>query len=481
MNMLKEKRFRYGTFSTAMMLFAVVLFIFVNLIADEFNRSFDLTPDSIFSLSERSHDFLETIDQDVTITHIVQLGHGHHWTPLVSQLLEEYDAASRHITVQYRDPMISPALIHQFAEAASVEGGIGDGSVVVQSGDRIRVLQLMDMLLVDRNWMGQITGIRSYSFEAEITRAIHYVTQGDPPVIYYVTGSGEEALQPFLRMLFENENFAVREINLVLQDVPESADILLIPMPSRDWTEVKGERILDFLVDDGRAFVAANLTFEDMPVFNGVLASYGIAPINHLILEGNSNNIFQQRANFILPNISDHEINQNLQGRNLANLAIEPIGIETLELGLRRNSTNIEPLWVTSRDAFARVDIEEVTASRVPGDIEGPFDLAVAITDTRFVERTHTTKLVVVGSMWTLNDDVMNVAGPGNYQFVLDSMRWLYGESPSIFIPGRVPPGSAPLMLTQLNVNVMNGIALGFLPLTCLVIGVIVWFRRRHN
>jgi len=476
---IKDKRFRYGTFSTAMMLFAVILFIFVNLIADEFNRSFDLTPDSIFSLSQRSHDFLETLDQDVTITHIVQLGQGHNWTPLVSQLLEEYESASRYITVQYRDPNISPALIHQFAQSAGVEGGIGDGSVVVQSGNRIRVLGLTDMLLVDRNWLGQITGIRSYSFEAEITRAIHYVTQGDPPVIYYVTGSGEHDMEPLLRLLLENENFLVREVNLVTEDVPESADILLIPMPARDWTDVKGERILDFLVDDGRAFVAANLTFEDMPVFNSVLASYGVAPINHLVVEGNANNIFQQRPTFILPNVSDHEINQNLWGRNLANLVAEAIGIQTLDM--RRGSTNIEPLWATSRDAFARVDIEETTVARVPGDIEGPFDLAVAITDTRFVERTHVTKLVVVGSMLVLNDSVINVAGPGNYQFVLDAMRWLHGESPSIFIPGRVPPGAAPLMLTQLNVNLMNGIALGFLPLMCLAIGIFVWFRRRHN
>jgi len=476
---IKEKRFRYGTFSTAMMLFAVVLFIFVNLIADEFNRSFDMTPDSIFSLSQRSHDFLETLDQDVTITHVVQLGQGHNWTPLISQLLEEYESSSRHITVQERDPMISPALIHQFAESAGIEGGIGDGSVVVQSGDKIRVLQLADMLLVDRNMFGQITGIRSYSFEAEITRAIHYVTQGDPPIIYYVTGSGELELQPGLRVILESENFVVREVNLVTQDVPESADILLIPMPARDWTDIKGERILDFLVDDGRAFVAANLTFEDMPVFNSVLASYGVAPINHLVVEGSANNIFNQIPTFILPNISDHEINQNLWGRNLANLVAEAIGIETLDM--RRGSTNVEPLWATSRDAFARVDIEETTVARVPGDIEGPFDLAVAITDTRFVERTHTTKLVVVGSMLVLNDNVLNVAGPGNYQFVLDSMRWLYGESPSIFIPGRVPPGAAPLILTRRDVNIMNGIAVAALPLVCILIGIFVWFRRRHN
>ncbi|MCL2286650.1 MAG: GldG family protein [Firmicutes bacterium] len=476
---LKEKRFRYGTFSTAMMLFAVILFILINLVADEFNRSFDLTPDGIFTLSWRTHDFLETLDQDVTITHVVSLGQGHHWTPIVTQLLEEYDSSSRHITVQERDPMISPALIHQFAEAAGLDEGIHDGSVVVQSGDRIRVLGLTDMLIVDRDWMGRPTNIRSYSFEAEITRAIHYVTLGDPPIVYYVTGSGEHELPAMLTRFLESESFVIREVNLVTSEVPETADILLVPMPSRDWTEVKAQRVLNYLENEGRAFFAVNLTLEEMPNFNSVLASYGVAPINHLVLEGDQRNIFQQYAHFILPTLTNHEINENLRDRNLANLMVGAIGIETLDI--RRGSTNVESIWTTSRDAFARVDTEETTMARVPGDMAGPFDLAVAITDTRFVERTHTTQLVVVGNMVVLSDGILNLTGIGNFQFILDSLRWLHGQPPSLFIPGRIPPGAAPLVLTQFNANVMNGIAVAGLPLLSIVIGIVVWLKRRHN
>jgi hypothetical protein len=479
-NPLKEKRFRYGTFSTVMMMFAVVLFILVNLVADEFNRSFDLTPDQIFTLSWRSHDFLETLEQDVTITHVVPLGGGHMYTHLIAQLLEEYSSASSHITVQDRDPMLSPTLIHQFAAAANIEGGISDGSVVVQSGDRIRVLQLPDMLIVDRDWMGRITGIRSYSFEAEITRAIHYVTQGDPPIVYYVTGSGEHELQPLLVRFLEGENFAVREVNLVTQEVPEDADILLIPMPHRDWTEVKAQRILDFLVDEGRAFIAANLTVEDMPNFNGVLASYGVAPGNHMILEGNPNNIFQQNPQTILANRMHHEINENIISLNLPNLLLGAVEIETL--GIRRSSTNVEPLLVTSRDAYGRyVHSDADTVARVPEDTAGPFVLAVAITDSRFVETNLVTQLVVVGNMMIFSDAVFNFAGVGNFQFVLDSLNWLRGEPPGIFVPGRVPPGGAPLLITQLNANVLNGVAVAGLPLICIAVGIFVWVRRRHS
>ena len=478
---LKEKRFRYGTFSTAMMLFAVILFVFVNLIADEFNHSFDMTRDGIYTLTDRSRDFLETVDTDVTITHITRMGQDDNWTMIVSQLLEEYEASNRHITVQVRDPNMNPALIHQMAEAAQLEGGIPEGSVVVQSGNNIQVVTIADMVIVDRNWMGQVTNIRSYSFEAAITRAIHGVTQSAPPVIYYVTGSGEHDLAPRLRLILEHDNFIVREVDLVTQEVPESADILLIPMPGRDWTETKGQRILDFLADEGRAFISPSLTFTDMPVFNGVLASYGIAPINHIVLEGSSNHVWDNNPAFILPNLMPHEINFALAANNLPNLMIGAIGLETLTVG-GRSGTNIEPLWTTSRDAFARVDIEAETLAQIPGDLDGPFNLAVAITDTRFVETTLTTQLVVVGGGGMVVEDLSHVAGPGNNQFVLDAMRWLYGESPSIFIPGRVPPGQGEqIMLTQANINIMTGVAAAALPLLCIAVGIFVWFRRRHN
>jgi len=475
---LKQKRFRYGTFSTAMMLFAIILFVLVNLIADRFNRSFDLTPDGIFSLSWRSHDFLETLEQDVTLTHVIQLGQGHPWSHYVSALLVEYGGFD-HITVQYRDPMINPALIHSFAEQAAVEGGIHDGSVVVQSGDRIRVVDLNDMIIVNRDFFGRPTDIRSYSFEAAITRAIHYVTLGDPGIIYYVTGSGEHAMLPMLAAVLENENFLVREVNLVTQDIPETADILLIPQPLRDWTDVKAERVLEYLLEDGRAFFALDLVTEELPVFNAVLAHYGVAPINHMILEGDTRNVFNQFPQMILPILTDHEINENLHGRNLTNLLVDAIGIETLEN--RRSQNIVTPIWHTSGDAFARVDVEEMTSARVPSDMGGPFDLAVAITDTRFVEHNHETKIVAVGSMIVLHDAVLQLTGIGNYQFVLDSMQWLHGQPPSIFVPGRLPPGNAPLMITQFNFNVMNIFAIGVLPSLCIIAGVIVWLRRRHN
>jgi len=478
----KDKRFRYGTFSTAMMLFAFVLFVLVNLVADEFNRSYDLTPEQIFSLTWRSHDFLETLEDDVLITHVTPVGHGNPWYHYIAQLLIEYDSLSPHITTQERDPMLNPTLMHYFAAQAGIDDGVRSGSVVVQSGDKIRIIDTLDMLRIDIDPITDtVVGILSYNFEAQITRAIHYVTLGDPAIVYYAIGSGEAPLDPELEAFLRSENFEVREINLVADDIPEDADILMLTVPARDWTQPKADRVIDFLMDDGRAFVATNFVPEvlEHPIFNGVLASYGISVINHIVLEADTRHIFQQSPIIIMPIQTNHEIFANTADRDFINMVFRAAGIETLDA--RRNSTTVEPLWTTSRDAFARVDIMDARTAQLPDDIPGPFDLAVAITDTRFVETQHTTKMVVVGNLAVIGGELNALTGGGNFQFILDSLRWLHGQPPSIFVPGRVPPGAAPILITTLQANVLNGIAVAALPVMCIVIGVFVWFRRRYN
>jgi len=479
MNMLKNKRFRYGTFSLILLLLAFVLFVFVNLFADEFNRSRDLTAEQLFTLTSHSQNFLANLDRDVHITYITRIGQGHPTIfPIVSELLAEYAAASNHITYEMRDPMLSPALIHGFASRAGIEGGIPDDSIVVESGNAIHVITPNEMVTFDFNMFGQPTAIRSYNFESEITRAIHRLTQGDPPVVYFVTGSGEPAMHPGFLSFLAGENFDLREVNLLLEDVPESADILFITMPSRDWTELKAERVLNFLDDNGRAFIALHFNPEAMPVLDSVLAAYGVAYGNHIILEGSATNMLQSPS-FIVPNLTHHEILDNIYTHRMFNLLVEAVEIETLPI--HRGTLDIEPLWITSRDAFARVG-DDTTLTQLPTDISGPFDLAVAITDNRFIAgSTVTTQLVVVGNMGIISDTINANIGGSNAVFVRDSLSWLHGQPSGIFVPGRVPPGAAPLILTQMQTNVMTGIALGLIPVGVLAIGVFVWFRRRHN
>jgi len=477
-NPLKDKRFRYGTLSTAMMIIAVVIFVLVTLVAEEFNRNWDLTAEQMFSLSPQSERFLEELDVDITLYYLVRTGGE---DLIISQLLSEYAAASPHITVEIRDPMINPAFLHQFAGGA--EGGIHEGSVIVRGPHGFRVVGPDDMETVVFNWQifQEITD--SFDHERAITQAIHALTLGEPPVVYYITGSLEPPLTEAFVEFMASENFIVREHNALIHDIPETADALIIAMPGRDWGTLKADRILDFLDNnEGRVFMALDVMHEPFPELSRVLEAYGLVLGDFIIIEGDSRRTIGGNPAWMLPLPFPHEyIMDPLQREGFVQFMWAPTGIDIAPMP--RPSTSFYPLLSTTRDAYGRyVNSDAETILRVPEDEEGPFLLAVAVSDTTFVQQPpHTSRLVVVANRAILDEGVNNSIGGGNWAFIANSMNWLQDQPPGIFVPVRRPPGRTPLMLNDAQVFTMSGIAIGGIPAILLGIGIFVWFRRRHS
>ena len=476
-----DKRFRYGTFSIIMMLLAVILFVFVNLVAGEFNFTRDLTREQLFSLTPESRNFLSELNQDVTIFSIAPTGQEN---AILSQLLEEYASASSHISVQQIDPTFNPGMVLRFATEEGIEGGIPNGSVVVESGAHRQVIFPTQMVVREINWQTMQWGrIVSWNFESEITRAIHHVVYGITPVVYVVGGSGEFPINPMLGFFLESENFIVDGIDLVMNDIPENADILIIIQPTRDWTEVKAQRIRTFLENDGRAlFILDNIPINT-PNMDAILAAYGIAIGEYLILEGDSHWILGITGSptHIIPTPTNHEIATSLVERNVPNLLYHPASIQILDA--RPVSTTIEPVWVTSRSAYGRIDEEATTIERIPSDISGPFNLAVAVTDRNHVaiDRTYTTRFVVVSSVILLEEMKWDIIGSGNYHFIGISLSWLLDNPPSIFIPPRVPAGIDTLQITAARANLITIISMLVIPIMISTVGAFVWLRRRNS
>jgi len=481
-----DKKFRLGTYSAVMILLAIIIFVFANLLAGEFDRSVDLTSQQIFSLSEQSRQFLSEMEHHITITRIAGAGQELPGTlanisRITAQLLEEYASASPHIRVETRDPLLNPALIHRFAVEAGIEGGIPDHSVVVES-DGIRVIEPQNMVDFDVNPLtGSVSQIRSYNIEREITRAIQHVTQGTTAIVYYVTGSGEASLPPQLISFLEAEKFVIREINPALDDIPPDADILLVSMPMRDWTEPKAERVSNFLKNEGRAFFALDLAPVDTPIFSNILDDYGIYISQNIIFEDNPQNIFNGRNFFhIIPNILQHEITENIFARQFANL-VPFFPVEMRINPIRRTTLNIEPLWFTSRESFSRhLDEEAETLSRIPSDTLGPFPLAVAVTDRIFITGTeYLTKIVATNNRDFYNPSYYVYVGDGNYHFVLNALLWLKDQPPAIFIPAKTPPGQSPLLITDRASTIIGGVAMLGFPALIFAVGIFVRFRRK--
>ena len=97
-------------------------------------------------------------------------------------------------------------------------------------------------------------------------------------------------------------------------------------------------------------------------------------------------------------------------------------GIETMDN--IRDTLNVESILTTSDSAYSKTDLENMqTMEKEDGDIDGPFDLGVYITED--IDDEKQTQIVYYGTE-TIFDDTMNASVSGtNYELLSASLSWM--------------------------------------------------------
>ena len=470
-----DKRLRYGTFSTVMIIVAIGMFMLVNMVADQLNISYDLTRERIFSLSPGSITIAQGLEADVTIYSLWPTGQENF---MFQQLLEEYAAHSNRITVINRDPVLHPAFVEQFALP---EEPIAHGSIIVVGPERHRVIHAAELVSTQFNWQTFQSVVTGFNVEPRVSNAINFVVAADSPIIYHVVGNDELQLPPNLIEEIEMSGYTLREVNLMFEPVPEDADMLFITMPGRDWTPEVAETILEYLQDEGRAIFVLGyrpVRFERM---DEVLAAYGVRLGDYMVIESNPNHFFMNNHIWLLPDLLPNPITDPVIERNFMPVIAQSTGIDLLEM--RRPSVTIEPFMRTSNQSYGRIDPSIATVTRVPGDADGPFDLAVTVEDMFFmatIGQTLTTRMVVFGSEFIMSEELNTSIGGTNWRVLVNSIDWLRGAPAQVWIPSQAPIHSAPLQMTQAQAGMIALFSVILLPLAFAATGLVIWLRRRN-
>lgn len=469
--MFSNKRFRYGTYASVMTLAVIAVVIVLNLIVSQLDIKFDLTTNKMFSLSEQSQKIVTALDKEVTIYPIYTKGREN---PQFIEMLEKYKALSNKIKIETKDPDLNPAFIKKYAQENET---ISSGSIIVTSGDRYKVLSPYD--LVDYQFNSQVYDWQAtaITLEPKVTGAIQYVTTDDLPVVYLLEGHNEPSLNENAITNLTDENYSVRSLNILTTgEVPEDTDILIVNPPSRDYSQEEVEIINEYLSKGGKAIFNLALYSTPLTNYEKVLANYGIKPQNMLVLEGDSNNYLPDNPVYIVPNLASHEITDPITESKM--LVVLPITQAIEQLEQKNNSTKITPLLTTSKSAYAKSDISSQTIEKERGDIEGPFDLAVLIEDSWYNDsENYETKIVAIASTNLLDFNSPQLA---NMDFFMNCVNYLVEREDSIAIR------SKSLALERLTITANQGLILSavsviFIPAIIIVIGIIIWLRRKSK
>lgn len=465
-----SKKIGLGVFNGAMLVAGLALAIVINLIANALPTtitSLDLTNQRIYSITEDTKNYLSQLDEDITI---YVLSAKTNADSVLSKTLACFEEASDHIRVEYKDPDKYPNFYLNYTEDS-----VSENSLIVEGEERSKVVDFNDIYEYTMDSYSYSYVLSSYDGEGLIDSAIAYVTTEEMPVYYEITGHGESAVSGAFLSSMEKGNISLEKLNLMDCDkIPENTEVVIINGPVSDFSKDDVNKVLDYMKAGGNLFITTTYTEADMSNFYQILAEYSVEVLDGMVLE-NDSSAYYQYPYYILPNVESTNWTYFLNGYIFAPFAQGMSYEET-------DDVSIISILTTSENSVVKADVKNVsTYEYEEGDAKGPFTLGL------YAEKTvdvGSSCAVIISDTSMFEDDANEiVSGTNNQLFTnliaaLDESETAYTNTMSVASKSLE---SEALIAPSLVVFLTGIIGIIVIPLVILIVGIVVWARRRRK
>lgn len=473
MNKKKSSNFRRlkrGSYSSLLTLIVVVIVVVANFFVAELPAKFteiDVSGLDVYNLSDQTKELVKNLEEDITIYVVAQ---EENKDTMIMELLERYEELSGRIKVVTKDPALYPTFTMEYTSDTVYEN-----SLIVESQKRHKIISYYDI------YQSTITGIdyttyeetysTDFAGEGQITSAIDYVTTENLPTLYMLTGHDEYTFPETLVSNIEAQNIAVENLNLITKGfIPEDCDGIIISSPSRDLTEGETTQILEYLEDGGKAFVIRDYVETEQPNLDKIMATYGLAAKEGIVLEGDGDHYMQYNY-FMVPEYVEHTITAPLIQAELMTCAVTAQGIEEVETD---KEVEITYLLQTTEESFAKKEIVgESSLTKAEGDEAGPFSVAAAAT-------CGETQLIYLTSSSFIDESVNTYVAGGNYDFVINAIGYICEHESAITVHAKNLDMNY-IAMPAAQISIWAGILVVVIPVLCIITGFVIWFTRRKR
>ena len=484
---LNTKKLQYGGLSIVLTVVFIAVLVLANagvtFLTNRFDLKADISAAGYYQISEQTETMLKNLSEPVTCYILMSERDVEASEPysVASEFLRRYENLSDGMfTVEYVDTYTNPAFMNQFDENDKVS----TGSFIMKSDKRYRVCSLYDLYEISNKYddNGNITTQYISGFEADETFAsmLHYVTTGQLPTVVFLTGHGETYGEDF-RALFDDNNFEVTEVSLMLEDIPSGTDILIISAPYTDYTDEEIQKLDNYFIKDyGKAMIFMAYNAPELPNLEAYFTEWGVQYTNTLVLS--PDHFFGIPQN-IVPSIKKTDLSDTMSYSSTSYVvAPSSRAINVLWDERSSRSTTVE---LQTQDAdYAKVislDNPITSVAKADGDLDGPFNICVQSQYWEWINnRSYYARILFFGSPVIAADGPMEYTMLYNKQYISAAIKYLTPDSNAVSLTAR-DMTSSEMVVLQEQANVVLIALVVVLPLLVLILGVVVWLRRRNK
>lgn len=464
------RKFKVGSVATAITVIVVAATVVVNLIVgqltDKFSLSLDLTQNKIFSLTDQSIDFIKDLKKDVEIVVLSDenaFPKVNSYFAQANSVLKKYEQNSDKIRLKYLDPVKNPAYLNEYQNE-----NLTENSVIVRSGDKHKIITVQDIFEIQRSYYGSaITGSKA---EQELTSAILYVTSENQEKIVMLKGYGEQDSTAFSELLKKN-NFNVEDASVLTQEIPEDARLVMIYAPERDFDAPAIEKVEKFLeLGDKNLIYVLNPNQAAAPNLNAFLEKHGVKVNEGLVYETDMKKAYGSAFEAVNDYVDEEYSrlkNKTIPVMMLYCRPIELTNSENTRILLQFSPTT----GILPKGADQNFDFR--------GNISGPIP-SVVLSDVK-LDDVKMSKLAVIGSYGALMPELLASNALNNSAYFVNMVNTMTNrEDVGITIESK-SLGGEELGLDKATANTIGIMMAIILPAAIVIIGIIVYFRRKNK
>lgn len=485
-NRLNSPKFKHGAAATGLTAGFIVIVILLNVVVGILGERFpsinvDMTKSGANTLSE---DALEVIDGVKQKTELYLIG--------ADSTLEQYEVymqlenmmdriveRNSNISFETVDPAGNPGFMSNYTSE-----GLMAGDVLVRTEKRYRIVKQATMFpTTTDSTTYQQTSYNDSS--AALANAISAVNSEAMPVVAVDTGHTPLMSVDGFTSELEKNNFEIKEFNLLTDEIPEGTQAIILPSPSADLTEAEVEKVSDYLNDDETSefrnlVVLYTPQMTEMPNLKGLMNEWGLDAVPQSEVTATSDGSYVQYKDYMIANATDEV---DLGGQSSYGYLLAPMASPVEVLWDGRNEVTTSVLMTSPEDAERLVyDAESKEMETVSSGQENL--IAMGTKMYKYASNSYrNSNVVAVGCGLFVDGSFLSASAFSNKDYAIDLFKYLTNTTGST---AAVASNKVELYAQDITMSEAEAKGWGLytfmigIPVAFLVVGVVVFLKRRH-
>jgi ABC-type uncharacterized transport system involved in gliding motility auxiliary subunit len=449
LSFFSKRSSQQGTNTTVLSVAVIAILVIVNFVGFRHHKRFDLTTETLYTLSDQTKQIVGGLQKDVTIVHFDKSAN-----PALDDQMAEYTSLSPHLKFQNIDPQ-------QKLEMAQEYGATRTGDVIVVSGARKERLE---------------SG--SAASEEDLTGAIIKVTQDKIKTVCFVTGHGERLLSDneesgysHLDAGLKKENYVTKTINLVSENgVPPDCDVVVIAGPKQGFFPQETETINKYLTGTGKGLILVDPQTD--PKLGEIFQAWNTTVGDNIVIDASGvGRLFGAGPEIpLITNFGDSPITKGFAG----SMAFFPLARTVSIADKAKTDPQAVEFLKTSPQSFTVANLKQ-GQNKLTFDPKTAGPLSLGVAASRKSGGGEARVVVIGNSTFAANP---YVGQQKNGDLFYNTINWLAQDENLISIRPKSQTNRR-VTLTEGQASALRWLDLFILPGIVIFSGVYIWWKRR--